>query len=68
MLIDLKLSIAKMPLIPKVTYRFNAIPNKILMTFFEETEKFILKFTRNLKGLQTDNLERKGQTWRTHTF
>ena len=52
----------------KVTYRFNAIPNKILMTFFEETEKFILKFTRNLKGLQTDNLERKGQTWRTHTF
>ena len=38
-----------MAMLPKVTYRFNAIPNKISMAFFREIELSILKFIRNYK-------------------
>ena len=38
-----------MAILAKVTYRFNAIPNKISMAFFREIEWSILKFIRNYK-------------------
>lgn len=57
MFMDERLNI-KMPILPKVIYRLNAIPIKFSMVFFwfffffGKPEKSILKFTWNQKGHQ----------------
>ena len=61
-----RINIVKISILPKATYRLNAVPVRIPITFYTELEQIILKCVWNQKTLNSQNNLENEQSWRYH--
>ena len=57
------ISVVKMAILPKAIYRFNAIPIKLLMTFFTELEQKNLKISMVAQKTPSSQSILEGKKW-----